>query len=87
MEEPKKILLLFGTLKKVVEVSQSVECFNTFLADKAKELCHSPFVLQYFDEDFEEWCNIDNDYVPHHKEKLQVVLIDNPESMDNQEQV
>lgn len=58
------------------EVSLQLEnSYDAFLNKKAEDFCTPPFVIQYFDEDFGEWCNIDRNYRPTHKEKLQVVQI------------
>ena len=76
MEDTVKVLLMFGTQKKIVTLPQ-IENFDEFLISKAEDFCTSPFVIQYFDEDFDEWCNIDGNYQPTHKQKLQVVQIGN----------
>lgn len=83
MENPTKVLLVFGGQRRIVTVPQTESFCDIFLINKAKELCASPFVLQFFDKEFDEWCNIDDNYQPTHKEKLQIVQIENNSSVVN----
>ena len=76
-----KVMLLCGAQKKIVTIPRkSLENAFSFLQQEAKHLfdISSPFVVQYFDQDFEEWADIDLEYIPKNKEKLQIVLTCTP---------
>lgn len=75
MEEAKKLLLMFGSHKKIVTLGCDAKNTRSFLEGKAMELFNvtAPVVLQYMDPDFEEWVDMEEDYIPGHKEKLMIV--------------
>ena len=71
-----KILLLYGQVKSVLKLES-----NTSLEDlecRAASVFKIPrkVTLQQFDEDFEEWVVLDQNYVPQNKDQLQVIVVD-----------
>ena len=81
MDEPKKVLMMFGCRRKIVTLGCNVQNLQSFLQCKAMELFEvtCPLVVQYKDQDFDEWVDMDEEYIPTHKEKLLVITRDGRE--------
>ena len=67
-------MLIFGTQRKIITLDTEINDRFTFINEKAKQLFSitSPFVIQHFDEDFEEWVDTSEDHIYINKEKLQI---------------
>ena len=84
-----KVLLMYESQRKIVFIPHLEDTsYDAFLIRNAEDFCAPPFIIQYFDKEFQEWCNIDSNYQPTHKDKLQVVQIQknlpaNIQSMDS----
>ena len=75
MDNPKKVLVTFGCRRKIITLSGSVQNARSSILSKAMELFETtrPVILQYRDQDFDEWVDMDEDYIPTDKEKLMVI--------------
>ena len=57
---------------KRIVTAKSVEEINCAVLEQFN-LGKGEFLLQYYDETFEEWIDIPHDYIPSDKEKITVV--------------
>ena len=81
MGDQVKILLLFEERKKIVilpnAVQLSEEGFLSYITKKAAELfglaSRGTIIVQYYDKDFDEWIDIEDQYLPADKEKLKIL--------------
>ena len=67
----RRVLLCFMNSKRIV-TAKSVEEINCAVLEQFN-LGKGEFLLQYYDETFEEWIDIPRDYIPSDKEKITVV--------------
>ena len=80
------MLLCFGQQKKVVLLPETAD--RAAVVAAASEYFNlSNVVIQHFDADFDEWVDLEEDYTPSNKEKLQVLLRDAPEALTISEDV
>ena len=77
MSSLRLLLILDENMKKVVNVPEDID------AKRLQELAATSFGMKpevtgvkYFDNEFEEWVLIPDDFVPTNKERLQVIPID-----------
>ena len=75
MDKPKKVLVTLGSSRKIITLSGSVQNARSVILRKAMELFEMshPLIIQYRDQDFDEWVDMDEDYIPTDKEKLMLV--------------
>lgn len=75
MSQSVKVLLCKAERKKIVSFNTRDDIRN--IAAEAFDLPKSNLsylVLQYFNKDFEEWVDMPSDYIPAHKEKINILL-------------
>lgn len=79
MDSLRKILLVFGESKKVATLpAPSSTPDIEGIRDAAKELfvvsdSEGKLLFQQYDDDFEDWIDIDDDFVAKDKQKLKIV--------------
>ena len=78
-ETTRKVLLLFGERRKIVDLGISGNS-----GDKSAILMHARTLFSLLDEDvyaqeyveeFEEWIDIEDDFVAQHKQKIKVASV------------
>lgn len=67
-----KVLLCRDTSKKIVTVLDGEDVHD--VAAKVFGLPKNDFIMQYYDRDFEEWVDLEENYVPVNKEKINIVM-------------
>ena len=69
--EGQRVLICYFNSKKIVgaKSSEEIEC----AVSRHFSLAKGDFLLQYYDDVFEEWVDIPENYVPADKEKIMVL--------------
>ena len=84
MEDSHKLLILFGEQRKIIYTQSSDSIGQIYC--KVKEVFsirNNLFVLQRFDNDFDDWVDSDSAYIPCNKERLRVVEVKNSTPTDD----
>ena len=78
----RKILLIFGDHKKLATIGppSATEPDKDLLLERARELFldgngEAKFIIQEYVVDFEDWIDIEDDFVAEDKQKIKVILL------------